>query len=145
MSDKEIHRICNKYDIKNYTIEDGLVNVDGSVYLNNKRLSKLPLEFGIVSGNFWCYDNWLINLRGAPLEVGSGFYCYNNKLTSLKGAPIKVGYVFNCSSNNLTSLEGAPRELGGGFYCYDNPKKLSYGKYLLRMNRLNKLKQLDVR
>jgi hypothetical protein len=54
-------------------------------------------------------------------SVGGNFYCYNNKLTSLEGAPESVGGYFNCDNNNLTSLEGAPESVGGYFDCRNNP------------------------
>jgi hypothetical protein len=42
-----IDSICRKYNIKNYTINpDGTVDVDGKVYLNYQKLTKLPLKFG---------------------------------------------------------------------------------------------------
>jgi hypothetical protein len=140
---KEIDRICQQYGIKDYTLNgDGSIDVDGDVNLIAKILSKLPVEFGTVSANFYCYDNQLISLRGAPGEVGGNFYCHFNQLTSLRGAPREVGASFYCGNNQLTSLEGAPREVpgdfscshnqltslrgapkevGGHFYCYNNP------------------------
>ena len=98
---EDIDSICKKYGIKNYTInEDGTVDVDGSVDLSERNLSKLPLKFGRVTGSF---------------------YCMHNQLTTLEGCPVEVGGYFNCGSNKLTSLEGCPRVVGGEFYCKDNP------------------------
>ena len=75
----------------------------------------------IVTGDFYCSDNNLTSLEGAPKEVTGCFNCYCNNLTSLEGVPKEVGGYFNCSDNNLTSLEGAPKEVGGGYYCnYNN-------------------------
>ncbi len=138
---EDIDSICKKFGITNYTINsDGLVDVDGDVYLYNKGLTKLPLKFGKVTGHFNCYNNQLTTLEGSPREVG-GFYCsynqlttleggprevggyfdcYNNQLTTLEGSPREVGGYFNCRNNKLTTLEGAPREVGGGFYCNNN-------------------------
>jgi len=43
LTDKEIHKICKEYGIKNYTINtDGSIDVDGYVNLSKKRLTKLP-------------------------------------------------------------------------------------------------------
>ena len=54
-------------------------------------------------------------------EIFKGsFYCGQNKLTSLKGAPKEVNGNFNCSNNNLTTLENAPEKVSGGFYCNNN-------------------------
>jgi hypothetical protein len=49
------------------------------------------------------------------------FYCDNNRLTSLVGAPQTVGINFYCQNNQLTSLEGAPQTFDGSFYCHGNP------------------------
>ena len=78
------------------------------------------VRFGVVGEDFWCYDNLLTSLVGAPREVGGYFSCGHNRLTSLVGAPEKVGGSFECDNNRLTSLEGAPQKVGGGFNCNDN-------------------------
>jgi hypothetical protein len=117
----EIVAICEKYGIKNYTINsDGTVDVDGSVFLHRENLKELPLKFGKVSGGFYCHCNKLTTLEGAPKEVGGDFYCHGNQLTTLKGSPKEVMYGFYCDNNQLITLEGAPKEVGGSFYCRFN-------------------------
>jgi hypothetical protein len=118
--DNKVDEICKEFGIENWTIIDGLVDVDGDVYLSHRRLTKLPLKFGRVSGNFDCRNNNLTTLEGAPKEVVGDFSCYNNKLTTLEGAPKEVGGYFWCSNNKLTTLEGAPKEVGGNFWCRNN-------------------------
>jgi hypothetical protein len=120
-----IKSICERYGIKNYTInEDGSVDVDGEVYICNKSLTKLPLKFGKVTGNFVCYNNQLTSLEGVfgrgPEWVGGNFYISKNQLTSLEGSPKEVGGTFYCQNNQLTSLEGGPKSVGRDFYCYGN-------------------------
>ena len=118
---KHIESICKKYGIENYTINNnGLVDVDGNVDISNKRLDKLPLNFGTVTGYFYCHYNQLRTLKGSPNKVGGYFYCYNNQLTTLEGSPSKVGGDFGCHYNQLTTLEGSPREVRGDFYCSNN-------------------------
>ena len=120
VNEQEIHDTCKKYRIENYTINSDLsIDVDGNVNLYNKDLRKLPLNFRNVS-NFYCSNNNLTILEGAPTKVGGDFYCEYNKLTSLEGAPISVGGNFYCDNNNLTSLEGAPSSVGGSFNCFNN-------------------------
>jgi hypothetical protein len=115
---KDIETICDDYGIKNYTItNDGLVNVDGYVNISHMRLTKLPFNFGFVTGYFICNSNQLTSLEGGPKEVGGDFFCHNNRLTSLKGCPKEVGGVFFCGFNELTSLIGGPKEVGGDFFC----------------------------
>jgi len=106
--------VCEKYRIKNYTINDDLsIDVDSYVYLDNKGLKYLPLRFNYVSGYLSCYYNNLVSLEGCPQELGSYFDCSNNKLKSLKGGPQIVGGDFiNCSNNKLTDLEYFPEVSG---------------------------------
>ena len=105
-----------------YTInEDGSIDVDGNVELGHRNLTKIPFKFRHIHGSFYCYNNRLTSLEGAPINVGGVFDCGYNELTSLDGAPINVGGNFYCSNNQLTSLEGAPNSVGGYFNCYSNP------------------------
>jgi len=76
---KDIDAICQRYGITNYTINNGLVDVE-SVNLASRKLTKLPLQFGKVTGNFFCGNNQLTTLEGAPKWVGGGFYCSFNPL-----------------------------------------------------------------
>ena len=77
----DIESICEKYGIKNYTINsDRSVDVDGDINLRSKELIKLPLKFRNVSGDFNCANNKLTSLEGSPISVGEEFNCSNNKL-----------------------------------------------------------------
>ncbi len=141
-SKRNIKNICEKYGIKNYTINrDGSIDVDGGVDLRNMQLTKLPLKFNIVTGYFDCQMNKLTSLEGCPKEVGDAFCCHYNELTSLKGCPeiINIGLecgnnflknlenspkiingYFICNNNKLTSLKGATKSIKSGFLCYNN-------------------------
>ena len=121
INEAEIHQVCKKYSISNYTINnEGSIDVDGNVYLNSEGLTRLPVKFRNISGYFNCFNNKLTSLEGSPTSVGGYFDCDNNNLTSLLGAPDEVGDHFYCSYNKLTNLEGAPSQVGGGFYCFNN-------------------------
>ena len=75
-----IHEICKKYNITNYTINsDGSIDVDGSVNLYGRNLTKLPIKFRNVSGYFDCSYNKLTSLEGSPTHVGDYFSCSINK------------------------------------------------------------------
>ena len=104
--------ICKEYGIKNYTIKGGLVNVDGHVKLSDKKLTKIPLKFGYVSGSFHCSYNQLTSLEGCPKKVGGSFDCGYNQLINLEGAPSEVGGDFFCSFNKLKSPETYPNFKG---------------------------------
>jgi hypothetical protein len=95
--------------------------VDGNFDCSHQRLKGFKgVKFGVVTGDFYCDNNSLISLVGAPQKVGVNFWCGNNRLTSLEGAPQKVGVDFWCDNNRLTSLEGAPLKVGNDLYCDNN-------------------------
>lgn len=120
MSREEIDKICNRYGIHNITINNGLVDVNGSVNLTDEDLDEMPLYFGEVIGNFECNYNQLTSLEGCPHTVGGNFQCMQNKLKSLEGCPTKVGGSFTCLGNRITSLEHCPKEVGVDFNCNYN-------------------------
>ena len=106
---------------------DGTIDIEGSVDLSYQSLTKIPFKFGKVGGDFYCDDNQLKSLEGAPSRVGGNFYCDNNQLKSLEGAPSSVVGSFDCRSNHLKTLAGAPSSVDGGFYCYGNKLKTLEG------------------
>lgn len=111
----------NTYKIKNYVInEDLTVDVNGDVYLCWEKLDEIPIQFGLVQGNFICHRNNLKSLKGSPKKVGGHFNCAWNRLSSLEGCPVEVGGIFNCSNNLLTSLNGSPENIKEVFDCSNN-------------------------
>ena len=94
--------------------QTGLVDVAGRFDCSGQELDSFKgVRFGHVSGNFWCDNNKLTSLEGAPQSVDGYFDCSANKLTSLEGAPQSVGGSFYCYNNKLTSLKGFPMEIKG--------------------------------
>ena len=118
---EEVQNWLDSMRIKNYTINNDLtVDVKSDVKLTGSGLTNIPVQFGIISGNFNCSINKLTTLEGCPKEVKGNFWCNNNNLTTLEGGPKEVKGSFDCTKNNLTSLQGCPKEVGGDFYCNDN-------------------------
>ena len=103
---RKIEKICDKFGIENWSLEGGLVNVDGDVDLYDKELTHIPLKFGKVTGDFKCSNNNLTSLEGCPVRVGGGFDCGNNKLTSLVGCPKSVGRRLWCHNNYIREFTG---------------------------------------
>jgi hypothetical protein len=101
--------------------ENGLIDVKGSVEMTWMSLTKIPILFGHVTGNFDCSNNYITNLIGAPQFVGGNFFCHYNELNSLENAPKYTGGSFYCHNNKLTTLIGASQSVGGRFYCSNNP------------------------
>jgi hypothetical protein len=101
--------------------ETGLVDVDCTFNCSKQNLTDFKgVKFGRVKGDFWCQENQLTSLEGAPRNVGRGFFCNDNQLTSLEGAPQRIGKAFDCTDNQLTSLLNGPQEVGDHFNCSDN-------------------------
>jgi len=103
----------------------GVVDVKGHVIMksyatHSPTFSQLPVQFGHVTGDFWCEFKDLTTLAGAPDYVGGSFRCEGNELTTLEGAPDHVGGRFKCSTNKLVSLKGGPKIVGGTFDCEGN-------------------------
>jgi hypothetical protein len=133
LDQKEIHKLCDEYRIRNYIInDDGSIDVEGDVGLARLGLTKLPLKFRNVSGSFFCGDNQLVTLVGAPQSVGGKFVCDGNQLTTLEGAPQSVGDGFYCHNNQLRTLEGAPQSVGGYLYFNNNPVNLIVRDWIKR-------------
>lgn len=115
----------NQYNFRK-EIEKQIVGdvINGNINLYKKKLTKITDIFDFskykVVGNFYCSNNQLTSLVGAPREVGGNFVCDQNQLTSLKGSPEKVGMNFNCAGNQLTTLEGSPDKVGFSFVCAVN-------------------------
>jgi hypothetical protein len=109
----------NKY--AKYTLNtDNSIDVEGNINLSHLRLKKMPVKFGKVTGNFYCFNNNLTSLKHCPITVSGNFYCSYNLLTSLEHGPTTVTGNFRCSNNLLTSLEHCPITVSGDFYCYRN-------------------------
>ena len=120
-----------------YELVDGVYNIKGNVLLkSNKKVEKLPVKFGKVTGYFYCSYNKLRSLEGSPKWVGDYFSCDNNNLTSFKGAPKFVGGDFFCQNSKLTSLKGSPNYIGGYFYCDENLYNTKEYKQYLIMKEL---------
>lgn len=116
-----IEEICKKYDIEDYIInDDGSIDVNECVYLDDYGLNEFPLKFNKVYGDFDCRGNNLTSLLGGPKWVAGYFYCHKNKLTSLEHSPEYVGTRLDCSLNMLIDLKYCPNSIGENLFCYYN-------------------------
>ncbi len=125
--------------IASYTIHDDLtVGVNGGVDISYKKLTHIPVQFGVVLGDFDCAGNNLTSLTGSPKKCESflggwnqltslagapdicvSFTCDMNQLTSLIGGPTVCSLLFSCDGNQLTSLVGLPYQCHV-VWCMDN-------------------------
>lgn len=127
-SHKDIERLCHEYEIYRYTINEDLsVDVRGSVDLLRCDLTKMPFQFGEVTGDFNCGHNILETLEGCPKRVGGSFAFGYNYIESLDWFPSQVGGDIYGSNNKLTSFEGLPSTLNGSLLLSHNDIKSFIG------------------
>jgi len=102
-----------------------------SVSIVSMGLTRLPLKFGEIGGDFKCAWNQLTSLQGAPHTVDGSFDCQYNNLKNLIGAPDYISKNFYCGHNQLTSIEGLKdNSIGGYMYCNNNPFSLPRPRWL---------------
>lgn len=118
---EDIKAWLDKYYITDYHInEDLTVDVNGNVWLTDKKLTTIDVQFNIVNGHFNCSLNQLTTLKGCPKTVVGNFVCSQNQLKSLESGPKMVAGNYVCHNNQLKSLEGSPKNIKGKFDCSDN-------------------------
>ena len=61
-----------------YKNSDGTYSCSKDVNLNYLNLDKFFVKFKKIGGSFYCSNNQLTSLKGAPEKVGGDFYCDNN-------------------------------------------------------------------
>jgi hypothetical protein len=116
--ERSIEDWCVEFNIKSFKInKDNIVSSKKDVELFKNQLEKIPIQFGIVGGNFNLSYNNLTSLKGSPRKVGVNFYCNNNHLKSLEYGPVKVGNNYDCSDNDLLTLKGSPKKVVNWFSC----------------------------
>lgn len=119
------------FGIKDYTWNNGLLDVYHNVDLFDRRLEIIPFFFGTVYGDFNCAVNNITSLIGCPNEVKGYFYCYRNKLTSLNYCPKIIGTSFYCFNNEeLTSFNNGPDSIGDRIYIDNHLLSISLSEIL---------------
>ncbi|WP_419764694.1 MAG: hypothetical protein ACNI28_13000 [Arcobacter sp.] len=121
---EDIEKWLHKYDITNYKIlEDNSVDVTGRVKLSDRlaNLSRLPLKFNEITGDFDISDNELTSLEGCPSVVKGDFLAFKNEIYSLKGGPKDVQGNYIILKNNISNLKYAPTIVKDDFICSHNP------------------------
>lgn len=106
----KLTEICKEFNINYSKLNKDLsVDVIGNVLLTSKKLSKLPIKFNKVTGNF---------------------NCSSNELTSFENFPKEVIGDLRCDMNNISSFDFCPHYISGEFSCYSNPIHKLYDRYV---------------
>ena len=105
MTEQYIEEQCEKFDIEYYDINDDMsIDVDEDVYIRFGLMSKLPINFNIVYGDFICNQITLKTLKGCPKEIHGDFDASSNRLKDLQYCPKYVEgcvFLYNNQINNL--------------------------------------------
>jgi len=72
----------------------------------------------------------------SDVEIKGAYWCSNNNLTSLVGAPSAVGGEFNCRENPLTSLEGIPKTINDHFFIDKSLKDKFPEEYIRSLSKI---------
>lgn len=117
----------------------GVVNVEGSLQLRNKKLQQIPVQFGTVTGSFEITSSAIHSLQGCPRVVLGTFSCDGcNNLTSLEGGPQTVHGYYDCQFSSLTSLKGCATRVDRMLDVRHNPltslEGLTPGVTQIRLN-----------
>lgn len=111
-----IRNWLTQHGVENFTIDPatGVVDVDGNVIMDIDHVTKLPVKFGTVTGNFDIGGSNINTLEGCPHTVGKSFNCSHTDITSFDHAPQQVGRGFIAGQlDKLTTLRGLPRIVPG--------------------------------
>jgi len=117
----EIQKFLKSIGLTRYKINnDHTIDTYGDVIIKIK-MTKLPVKFEFVGGDFICKGIGLKVLTGCPDEVTGNFDCSKNDLEDLIDGPTVVDGNYNASNNKLNNLVGAPGKINGNFDCSYNP------------------------
>lgn len=125
VEDNEIHHICKKYGIENYTINnDGSIDIGGHVNLRSRDLEELPLKFNVINGDLIVSFNRLTSLKNFPRKVYGKIYCSHNYIENLINSPCEISSIFDLYNNPLKSLKGYNLDFNKLLINIENKSKL---------------------
>ena len=114
-------------DIRKRMFDDpsaGLL-VDGDVNLSHGYFDEIPEEIanirGITDGSLYLNNNRLTSLKNSPMDVEGSVHAAFNELETLEGGPEIVEGDFKVDNNNLKNLKGLPKYISGDLHINDNP------------------------
>jgi len=107
-----------------------------------KQGNALPVNFRIVTGNFYCIDVGLTSLVNVPRVVGRSFNCQCNKIDSLNDGPIVVGTDYLCHDNPITSLKNIHKSIKAINRDFSIPQSITSN--IIGTMKINNLKRIMI-
>lgn len=128
---QKIRSWLRRYGIEKYTVNDDFtVDVDDSVNLLDNGLTYLPIQFGVVHGEFNIASNKLTSLKGSPTHVEGTFNCNYNELKSLQYAPRSINNNFMCANNHITDWKYFPEHVEST--CMIGGNRITTHKHIIK-------------
>ena len=94
--------------------------VDADVNLSYGYFDEIPEEIanirGISDGSLYLNNNRLTSLKNSPMDVEGSVYAAFNDLETLEGGPEIVEGDFKVDNNNLKNLKGLPKYISGDLH-----------------------------
>lgn len=148
---EEIKQWLNEMNIQNYHIHDDLVvDVQESVVLFQNSLHEIPVQFGIVKGDFEASHNALKSAKGSPRIVLGSYGMRGNNLTDALYFPEYVKDNVLLGANKITTFKNTPLKKVEGCLQAERNKLTSfedfpYVKYTInvRHNEITSFKGLQ--
>lgn len=98
----DINTLCIYYNIYNYKINsNGIVDVDGDVCFLFTNLNIIPINFGIISGNFTVDLCGLYTITNMPKYIAGHCSLFGNNIIDLFGLTTDIGGTINLGMNPL--------------------------------------------
>lgn len=125
---EEQHQFIIDIGLKPYDYsinEDGSLDVNKNLRIDTSDITKFPIKFRNINGDFLCNggssnNEGLTTLENGPVKVTGTFDCSKNQLKNLKYGPLEVGKNYNCTWNDIKNLKGVPKKINGYFRCGNN-------------------------
>lgn len=111
ITNEEIIQLCEKYNIRKYTInDDKTIDVNGHVNFGGAnsawaQFNRLPIRFNSINGDFFCFSKKLNSFVGFPKNITGQIKIHGN-FKSLENFPIVNFYKMDITSHSLETLEG---------------------------------------
>ncbi len=83
-----------------------IINVTYDLNINSRNIKKLPVQFDVIGGMFYCNNNDLTSLEGCPRVVGRNCDFSDNNIKNLDFLPIQIGGNLQINNNKIRSLKG---------------------------------------
>lgn len=128
----QVNRIIfymRKWNLVNYIINDDLsVSVDEDVYIDDSKVSEIPVNFREINGNLRIDNCNFINLKGLPDKLENLLIANCRNLESLQGCTKEISNNFTLRNSSVDSLKYGPVHVGGKYHI--DLKKITNLHYL---------------